>query len=115
MKTKSFVILQIIAFLILLNFSLSGQQILDEMELVDISNTTEITGFVLQDPNQALLIVKSQISGLRFLSNNFIHRLEQREPGKWFIFLTPGTHRISFQAEGFISAHDRFFFKAKEV
>jgi hypothetical protein len=29
--------------------------------------------------------------------------------------LTPGTHRISFQAEGFISTQERFFFKAKEV
>jgi hypothetical protein len=92
-----------------------AQQFLDEMELVDITDSQEIRGNIVRDPKQALLIIKSQIADLRFLSNNFINNLQQKEPGKWYIYLVPGTHRISFQAEGFISTQERFFFKAKEV
>jgi hypothetical protein len=105
----------VFSLLFLIISSISAQQFLDEMELSDISETPEISTHVLRDQNQALLIVKSQITGLRFLSNNFIHQLEEKEPGTWFIYLSPGTHRFSFQAAGFLSAQHRFFFKPKEV
>jgi hypothetical protein len=85
------------------------------MDLNDISDTQEIKSIVLREQNQALLVVKSQIQDLRFLSNYFIYSLEEKEPGKWFVFLAPGTHRISFQAQGFISSQTRLFFKPKEV
>lgn len=94
---------------------LKSQQILDEMELRDISNDVSIRSIVIRDPDQALLVIKTQISGLRIQSNNIIYRSELVEPGTWHVRLAPGTHRLSFQAEGFISIQERFYFNAKEV
>jgi hypothetical protein len=68
-----------------MSLPLTAQQFLDEMEVSDISDSPEIKGNIVRDPKQALLIVKSQISQLRFLSNNFINNLQEREPGKWYI------------------------------
>jgi hypothetical protein len=103
-------------FFLILYFSISfSQKFLNEMELKDISNTQEVKSIIIREQDQALLVVKSQIPDLHFLSNYFIYRLEEKEPGKWYIFLAPGTHRMSFQAEGFISAQTRFYFKPKEV
>ena len=92
-------------FFLILYYSVSfSQKFLNEMEIKDISNTQEVKSIIIREQDQALLVVKSQIQDLRFLSNYFIYRLEEKEPGKWYIFLAPGTHRMSFQAEGFISA-----------
>ena len=92
-----------------------SQQILDEMELVDISGDADIKSSIIRDPKQALLIVKSQIPNLTFQSNNVIHKVVEVEPGRWNLYLAPGTHRIVFQAQGFISEKKRFFFSAKDV
>jgi len=92
-----------------------AQQFLDEMELLDISDNQDIRSTIIRDPQQALLIVKTQISTMRIQSNNIIHKSEQVEPGTWHIHVAPGTHRISFQAEQFISVQRRFYFNAKEV
>ena len=59
------VILLLIAFI-----ELNAQQIFDEMELIDISDEPDIKSSIIRDPNQALLIVRSQISDLSFQSNN---------------------------------------------
>ena len=100
---------------ILLWQPLFAQQILDEMQLIDISDEQSIRSTVIRDPDQALLIVKTQISTLRIQSNNIIKNAEQTEPGTWHIRLVPGTHRLSFQAEGFISVQERFYFNPKDV
>jgi TM2 domain-containing membrane protein YozV len=92
-----------------------AQQILDEMQLVDISKEQAIRSTVIRDPAQALLVVKTQISSLRIQSNNIINKAEQVGPGTWHILLVPGTHRLSFQAEGFISVQERFYFNSKDV
>jgi hypothetical protein len=92
-----------------------SQQILDEMQLIDISQEQAIRSTVIRDPQQALLIVKTQISQLRILSNNIINKSEQVEPGTWHVRLAPGTHRLSFQADGFISVQQRFYFNPKDV
>lgn len=92
-----------------------AQQILDEMQLSDISDQPSIKSSVIRDPNQALIIVKTQISALRIESNNIIIKSEQVEPGTWHIRVEPGTHRLSFQAEGFISVQQRFYFNPKDV
>lgn len=105
----------LLLLLLICHSFLFGQRFLNEMDLNDISDTQEIKSIVLREQDQALLVVKSQIQDLRFLSNYFIYRLEEKEPGKWYIFLAPGTHRISFQAQGFISSQTRLFFKPKEV
>ena len=92
-----------------------AQQILDEMQLSDISDQPSIKSSVIRDPNQALIIVKTQISALRIESNNIIIKSEQVEPGTWHIRVEPGTHRLRFQAEGFISVQQRFYFNPKDV
>jgi hypothetical protein len=93
----------------------SAQQILDEIQLIDISDQPTIQSTVIRDPEQALLIVKTQIATLRVQSNNIILESEQVEPGTMHIRLAPGTHRLSFQAEGFISVQERFYFNPKDV
>jgi hypothetical protein len=108
------VIIFLLIFIVLL-FPVSAQQIFDEMNLIDISNEQGIKSTIIRDPEQALLIVKTQISSMRVQSNNIIHKSEQVSPGTWHILLAPGTHRISFQAEQFISMQKRFYFNAKEV
>ncbi len=114
MYSRSF-ILPTILILILSNSLLFAQQFLDEMDLEDISDNPEIKTTIVRDPSLALLIVKSAIKNLRFQSNNKIENVEEKEPGKWVIQLVPGTHRIIFQSETFLSIHKRYFFKAKEV
>jgi len=107
----------ILLFIIISFFShnLFSQQILDEMQLEDISDTPEIKSVIIRNPDQALLIVKSQISSLRVESNNVIIKAKQVEAGKWYFYLTPGTHRLSFQSGSFISVIKRFYFNPKDV
>ena len=99
----------------LLVMPLKAQQILDEMQIIDISDETSIRSVIIRDPEQALLVVKTQISNLHIRSNNVINELKEVEPGTWHIILAPGTHRLSFQAEGFISIQQRFYFNPKDV
>ena len=94
---------------------LRAQQILDEMQILDISDETSIRSVIIRDPEQALLVVKTQISNLHIRSNNIINELKEVEPGTRHIVLAPGTHRLSFQAEGFISIQQRFYFNPKDV
>lgn len=95
--------------------NLFGQQFLDEMDIQDISNEADVRSTIIRDPDQALLIVKTQIPGIRFVSNNIIHQTKQVETGLYRLYLNPGTHRIVFQAEGFISSTQRFYFNPKET
>ena len=107
-------IIRIILFALVTGQAFS-QQIFDEMQLVDISAEAGIRSTVIRDPAQALLIIQTQISSLRIQSNNIIHKIDQPQPGTWHVRLAPGTHRISFQAEGFVSIQQRFYFSPKEV
>jgi hypothetical protein len=104
-------------FLLSVSFctSLSAQQVLDEMELIDISEEQSVKSTIIRNPEQALLVVRSQLATLQIRSNNKIFSDREVTPGTRHIQLAPGTHRISFQAEGFISLQQRFFFLAKEV
>jgi len=63
---------RLIVILLLFCYPAFAQQILDEMQLIDISNDQTIRSTVIRDPEQALLIVKTQISTLRIQSNNII-------------------------------------------
>jgi TM2 domain-containing membrane protein YozV len=114
MKLRVKIVL-IYCFSILLSIPLFSQQVLDEMQLIDISNEPDIRSSIMREPEQALLIVKTQISELRVQSNNIIIKSEEKEKGTWHIVLAPGTHRISFQAKGFISVQQRFYFNPKDV
>ena len=101
--------------LLLTAVQLFGQQFLDEMKLVDISNQADIKSTIIRNPKQALLIIKTQIPGIRFQSNNIIQNVKQVETGLYRLYLNPGTHRIVFQADGFISNKQRFYFNPKDV
>jgi len=105
----------ILFFLQLLICHLASQQFLDEMELTEISNEADIKSTIIRNPKQALLIVKTQVPGIRFQSNNTIFKIKQIEEGLYQLNLMPGTHRIVFQAEGFISNKQRFYFNPKDV
>ncbi len=104
-----------IVLLLLLNLPIFSQQILDEMEIDDISDSPEIQRIINREPDQGLLVVSSQLPSLEFSSNNTIFKTEEIEPGKWYLYVTPGTHIISFQAKGVISQRQRFFFEPKSV
>jgi len=94
---------------------LLAQEYLDEMELIDISKEQQIRSTIIRDPDQALLIVQTHIPNLRFQSNNVIHKIEQPRSGTWQIRLAPGTHRMSFQADGFMATQKRYYFNPKQV
>ena len=111
MKKFPPVILSLVLFII----PVFSQQFLDEMELVDISKEHDVKSTIIRDPNQALLVVKTQIPNIRFQSNNLIHNVKEAEQGTYQIYLKPGTHRLIFQAEGFISSKERFYFNPKDV
>ena len=90
----------LLLFLLLLT-PIMPQDFFDEMELTDISNDADIKSTIIRASDQALLIIKSHISSLRFKSNNEIFESKKAGEGIWHIKLRPGTHRISFQAEAF--------------
>ncbi len=100
--------------LILINL-LFSQQFLDEMKIIDISNDADVKSTLIRDPQQALLVVKTQIPDIRIQSNNKILKTVETRSGVWHIRLAPGTHRISFQAAGFIAVQQRFYFHPKDV
>ncbi|MEL6823462.1 MAG: hypothetical protein AAFP70_17015, partial [Calditrichota bacterium] len=95
--------------------SLQAQQILGKMVLEDISDSQEMRTTIIRSPERALLIVTSQIPNLTFETNNEIFSVEERTPGTWHIILTPGTHRLTIRADGFVSLAKRMFFKSKDV
>ena len=105
----------LIAFFTITSSHIFSQEFLDEMQLVDISNQADIKSTIIRDPKQALLIVKTQIPGIRFQSNNIIKKIDEIEPGIYHIYVSPGTHRMVFQADGFISNKQRFYFNPKDV
>ena len=107
-------------FKLLLMLSLFGseivaQNIFNEMEITDVSEDEDVKSTIIRDPEQALLIVKTQISQIELNSNNEIIQKTERNPGIWHLQLVPGTHRLTFQAPGFISFQKRFYFNPKEV
>lgn len=95
--------------------SLQAQQILGKMVLEDISDSQEMRTTIIRNPERALLIVTSRIPDLAFETNNEIFSVEERTQGTWHIILTPGTHRLTIRADGFVSLAKRMFFKSKEV
>ena len=111
-----FKINQTIFYLILLlSLQTFSQDVFDEMEIEDISSEPDIKSTIIRDPEQALLIVKTQVALMRIQSNNIIIKSEKKEDGTWHLIVKPGTHRISFQAKGFISIQQRFYFNPKDV
>jgi hypothetical protein len=105
----------ILFLILLLNLPTFSQDFFDEMEIEDISREPDIKSTIIRDPEQALLIVKTQVDLMRIQSNNVIIKSEKKGDGTWHLIVMPGTHRISFQAKGFISIQQRFYFNPKDV
>ena len=78
-----------------------GQDLLKKMQVKDISRQKDIKTTIVRNPQHALLIVRSDIPGLEFTSNNRILRTTPKEEGVWQVLVAPGTHRVTFKASGF--------------
>lgn len=95
--------------------TLQAQNLLEEMEIEDISGWPEVRSKILRRPGEALLIVRSIIPEVQFRSTREIIAIRAVEPGTWHLRLKPGTHRISFLAPGFLSAQKRLHFADRSV
>jgi hypothetical protein len=69
------------------------------MEVIDQG----LAPVVVRNPEDAILIVTSVIPKLSFASNMGIIRVDDSTPGKWIVYLHPGTNLITFMAEGYKS------------
>jgi len=101
--------------LAILTTIIKAQQILDEMQLEDFSDNPEIKSVIIRNPDQSLLIIRSQIPSLRVQSNNKILKSDHIDSGTLYLYLTPGTHRLIFQADAFLTAKKRLYLNPKEV
>lgn len=93
----------------------SGQSILKEMAFSDISMEQDVRTTVVRDLFRAALVIRTNIADLSVRSNNVIFSTDTSTAGRLVILLTPGTHRLVFEADGFVSATRRVFFEAREV
>jgi hypothetical protein len=92
-----------------------GAEILGEMAYEDISERSDIRTMVPRQENETILVVISRVPNLRFDSNNVINDVEKKEAGKWIVHLRPGTHRLSFQADHYLSVTHRLVAQRKTV
>ncbi|MBU4446719.1 hypothetical protein KJ656_16825 [bacterium] len=107
MKTKALLFL-VLSILIQPIFS----QELKEMEIKPVPESESIT-FVNRNLNEAILIVHSTIPDLNFESNKAIIGVDNPDPGEYRLHLEPGTHIITFKAEGYLPKKERFFIPAR--
>lgn len=92
-------LLTIVNIIILCSASLSYAETLQEMEVIDHGLTTPL----LRIREESILIVTSVIPKLSFASNMGIIHVDDSIPGKWIVYLRPGTNLITFMAEGYKS------------
>ena len=101
--------------MIFLATAMSGQDLLKKMQVKDISRQKDIKTTIVRNPQHALLIVRSEVADLAFSSNNRILKTTPKENGVWHILVTPGTHRITFKADGYLPITKRIFFAEKQT
>ncbi|MCK5527105.1 MAG: hypothetical protein KAJ05_08145, partial [Candidatus Latescibacteria bacterium] len=89
----------IASLIILCTASPEAAEILNEMEVIDRG----LAPVVVRNPEESILIVTSVIPKLSFASNMGIIRVNDDTPGKWIVYLHPGTNLITFMAEGYKS------------
>ena len=103
-------------FLLLLsisNVSVLNARILREMKISEIPDG-QSAPHIIRQHDEAALIVYSTIAQLKFQSNNRILRVHHAQDGKWILHLSPGTHLITVQADGFASLQERIVLRARE-
>lgn len=74
----------------------------------------EGVNLIVRDPNKAILVVHSTITPMSYESNNVIIRVNNPDPGEYYLHLRPGTHIITFKSEGFLPLKKRFYIPKKE-
>jgi TM2 domain-containing membrane protein YozV len=92
----------------------SAQQVLGELavEPVEKPNLTLINPF----PEYAILIVYSDIAKLSFATNNRgVIEAKEIDAGVWQVKLWPGTHIITYTAEGFRAVDDRIYIESGKI
>ena len=75
-------------------------QELKEIDIETVPESESMT-FVIRNTNEAFLIVHSTIPNLQFESNRAIIEVDNPDPGEYRLHLEPGTHIITFKAEGY--------------
>lgn len=90
----------------------ANAQVLRKMTITEVS-AEESFPYVLRNPNEAVLIVHSNIAQLQFESTNQIIKVDDKQDGKWILHLRPGTHLITIKAEGYSSIQERFVIAKK--
>ena len=106
-----------IIFIVLLFVQPIFSQELKEMEIEPVPEGESIK-FVNRNPNEAILIVHSKIPVLNFESNRAIIGVDNPDPGEYRLHLEPGTHIITFKADGYSMEQERYYIpklKYKEV
>ena len=103
-------------FLIVLCLSATlSAQVLGTMEITHVPDA-ERGPWINQDPDHAILVVYSDIEKMTFQTNHGgIVDLDNPNRGVYRIWLMPGTHQITYSAEGFRSEKDRIYIQAKDV
>jgi len=70
--------------------------------------------FIVRDPNEAILVVHSAIPELFFESNSVIIKVDNTDPGEYRLHLQPGTHIITYKAEGYSPIKERIYIEKKQ-
>lgn len=107
---KYFLILFI--FVSILTLPIFSQE-LKEIDIETVPESESMT-FIIRNPNEAILIVRSTIPDLNFESSRSIIGVDSPDPGEYRLHLEPGTHIITFKADGYLPIKDRFHIPKKE-
>lgn len=78
----------------------SAQQ-LGEMKVELVPEGKGVT-FIVRNPEESILMVHSTIPEMSFESNQGVISVDNPDPGEYLVHLKPGTHIITFKADGFL-------------
>ncbi len=101
----------IVLIICLANLSFSQELGTIKMESVPQG---EGVNLIVRDPEEAILVVHSTVTPISFESNNVIIRVNNPDPGQYYLHLRPGTHIITFKSKGFLPLKKRFYIPKKE-
>ncbi len=69
--------------------------------------------FIVRNPNEAVLIVRTTLPRMSFENNMGVIRVDNPDPGEYRLHLPPGTNLVTFKAEGYVPVRERFYIEAK--
>lgn len=103
-----------LAFVLNVIFPMAAKsQQLGEMKVELVPEGEGVT-FIVRNPEESILIVHSTIPELSFESNQGVIGVDNPDPGEYRLHLLPGTHIITFKAEGYLPLKERFHIPKKE-